>query len=130
MSRRRQRTEFYGRFVGALRMINRRRWVSCGEKLLEVYPGELDLVDNAALHDEVLCQIEDLVSQALHDKAASLRAQADAVERAARDFDAQSELRRFDVRQAAKRRSDDETEALVQRLYDWTFRHNDTQEAA
>ncbi|SDG60345.1 hypothetical protein SAMN05216338_1001876 [Bradyrhizobium sp. Rc2d] len=92
-------------------------------------PGDLDLVDNAALAEDDLRYIEDLVAQAMHDKAASLRAQADAVERAAREFDDKSEARRFDVRQAARRVYDDEVEDLVMKLHAWTFRHNE-QEAA
>ncbi|MCS3893460.1 hypothetical protein M2171_002593 [Bradyrhizobium japonicum USDA 38] len=100
MSRRRQHTEFFGRVVSALRVIDRRRWRRRGEKLLDVDPGELDLVDNATLSDEVLCVIEDLISQALHDKVATLRAAADAAKRAARNFDGKSASRRFDVKTA------------------------------
>lgn len=127
---RRQHTDFYTRFVAGLRVIDRRRWQRRGEKLLDVHPGELMLTDNPALPEDDLRLIEDLVSQAMRDKAASLRAQADEIERAARKFDDQSELRRFNVRQAARRVHEDEVEDLVMQLYAWTFRHNDTKEAA
>lgn len=123
-------SEFYGRFVAALRVIDRRRWQRRGEKLLNLHPGDLDLVGCADLSNGFLSRIEDLVSQAMRDKAAALRAQADEIESAARKFDDQSELRRFKVRQATRRVYEDEVEDLVMQLYAWTFRHNDTQEAA
>ena len=122
--------DFYKRFVAALRAIDRRGLKRLSKKLLNAHPGDLDLPDGAAFSNAFLTRVEKTVSRAMHDKVASLRAQADAIERAATDFDAKSERRRFNVRQAAKRKSDDEVEALVQRLYDWTFRHNDEQEAA
>ena len=124
-----RQNDFYGRLVAALRAIDRRRWRRRGEKLLNVNPGDLDLVDNAELAEDDLRYIEDLVSQAMHDKAAALRAQAHAIERAAREFDNKSEARRFDVRQAARRVYDDEVEDLVMQAHEWTFRHNE-QEAA
>lgn len=127
--RRRQYTDFWNNFEAALRVISKRSWRRLGEALLELERGELRLVDNAALSDDVLRVVEDLVSQAMRDRAAELRAQADEIERAKREYETKAEIRRFEVRQAAKIKSDDETEALVQRLYDWTFRHNE-QEAA
>lgn len=120
---------FYGRLVAGLRMIDRRRWKYRGEKMLNLGPGELTLINDSALPEEDLRLIEYLVSKAMRDKAASLRAQADAIERAATDFDAKSERRRFNVRQAARRVYEDETEALVMELYHWTFRHTDTEAA-
>ena len=85
--RRRQYTDFWIRFEAALRAIYDTSWRRKGEALLKVYPGELRLIDNAALADDVLCLVEDLVSRAMRNKVAELRAKADEIERAARVFE-------------------------------------------
>jgi hypothetical protein len=58
------------------------------------------IADGAALPEGMLCLVEDLVARDMHDRAAALRAEADAVERAAHDFEGQSSMRRFDVKTA------------------------------
>lgn len=95
-----KQNDFYERVVAALRTVDRRGLKRLSKKLLNAHPGDLDLPDGAAFSNEFLTRVEDLVSRAMHDKAAALRAQADAVERAARDFDGKSAMRRFEVKTA------------------------------
>ncbi|WP_340672363.1 hypothetical protein [Bradyrhizobium ottawaense] len=111
--RRRQYTDFWIYFEAALRVISKRSWRRLGEELLGLERGELRLVDNAALSDEVLRVIEDLVSQAMHDRAAELRAQADEIERAAHVFEGKAAVRRFDVKTAEIKDCNDYAEAFA-----------------
>ncbi|MDA9411875.1 hypothetical protein [Bradyrhizobium sp. CCBAU 45384] len=111
-----QHTEFYLWFVAALRVIDRQRWRRRGEKLLNVDPGDLDLVDNPELAESDLCYIEDLVSKAMRDKVAELRAKADEIECAARVFEGKAAGRRFAVKTAALTEWNDIVDAFAREV--------------
>lgn len=92
--------------------------------MFQLERGELRLVDNAALPEDAVELTEDVVAWAMHDRAAELREEADALERAARAFEGKSIARRAaidaarfqDSQEYAKRLQDAWCEANV---IDW-----------
>ncbi|QOZ66388.1 MULTISPECIES: hypothetical protein [Bradyrhizobium] len=95
-----KQNDFYERVVAALHAIDRRGLKRLSKKLLNAHPGDLDLPDGAEFSNTFLTRVENTVSRAMHVKVASLRAQANALERAAFDFDGKSAVRRFEVKTA------------------------------
>lgn len=122
--RRRQNTDLWQRVVAALELVYGKSWRRKGEELFMLERGELRLVDNSALPDDAVAITEDMVAWAMHDRAAALREEADALERAAIAFESESAGRRFEVRLAARKVYEDEVEALVQEALFLALRPN------
>lgn len=94
MSRRRQNTDLWHRVVAALELVYGKSWRRKGEALFLLERGELRLADDAALPENAVQTTEEVVAWAMYDRVASLREEADALERAAREFERKSSARR------------------------------------
>lgn len=124
-------TDHWIRVSKALDQLAGKSWRRYGEGLFELpLRGLRAHIDRADIPEKELIRIEELLAIKLRVQISDWRKSVETAERAADVFDGEVDVRRFEVRRAAKRASDAEDDDILQEVYDWTFRHNDTKEAA